>query len=447
MLLVEVLRIGSLAVSRDDIWAFLGIVVCMGIHRLPRIPNYWSSESLLGVPQVQKSMSLNRFWSIWSNLHVVDNATLSPGDGLSAKIQPVLDVLGRTFYTNYSPGQEVCIDEAMVKYKGQVKKGKVKMPRKPIKQGFKIWCCCCACCGYLCTFELYEGKPTDACTGEKKTEKGLTMRVVKDLLSSYAGLNHVVYMDNFFTSGPLVDALLLDQIYTVGTIKQRACGYPSELKDLKLDVGDYAVRSVGETCYYAFQDRKLVSFVSNVFPETMQGKVARLPPDGKVLRYKHVPPVLPAYNKYMGAVDRLSQVRKTYGFDRKSRRYWIRPFFTFFDYAVNNAHVLYKHQCASHGIRKPMELLRFRLDLARLLMRDTRCRKRVHENTDSSSMGCPCELVRVGDMRPSLARGRCYHCTRLPKSGHKVRSTSLGCSNCRVRLCKIPCFAEFHAGR
>ena len=45
-------------VSRDDIWAFLGIVVCMGIHRLPRIPNYWSSESLLGVPQVQKSMSL-----------------------------------------------------------------------------------------------------------------------------------------------------------------------------------------------------------------------------------------------------------------------------------------------------------------------------------------------------------------------------------------------------
>ena len=27
-------------------------------------------------------------------------------------------------------------------------------------------------------------------------------------------------------------------------------------------------------------------------------------------------PLLPAYNKYMGGVDRLSQVRKTYGFEQ-----------------------------------------------------------------------------------------------------------------------------------
>ena len=25
--------------------------------------------------------------------------------------------------------------------------------------------------------------------------------------------------------------------------------------------------------------------------------------------------------------------------------YWIRPFMTFFDYAVNNAFILYKHNC------------------------------------------------------------------------------------------------------
>ena len=99
-------------------------------------------------------MPLKRFWSIWSNIHVVDNSTLSPGDGLVAKIKPVLDVLEESFFINYSPSQELCVDEAMVKYKGKVSKGKVKMPKKPIKNGFKIWCCCCSCCGYLCTFQV-----------------------------------------------------------------------------------------------------------------------------------------------------------------------------------------------------------------------------------------------------------------------------------------------------
>ena len=100
---------------------------------------------------------------------------------------------------------------------------------------------------------------------------------------------------------------------------------------------------VNETCYYVFHDRKVVSLVSNVFPEHMEDKVPRVQKEG-VLRYQSVPPVLPAYNKFMGGVDRLSQLRKTYGYDRKSKRYWLRPFFQFLDYAVDNAFILYKHQ-------------------------------------------------------------------------------------------------------
>ena len=115
----------------------------MGIYisPKPRISHYWSSDSLLGVTDVRECMSLSRFWAIWSNVHVVDNSTLSPGDGLVAKIKPVLDVLSDTFMMNYSPAQELSVDEAMIKYKGRVRKGKVKMPKKPIKEWFKVWCC------------------------------------------------------------------------------------------------------------------------------------------------------------------------------------------------------------------------------------------------------------------------------------------------------------------
>jgi hypothetical protein len=33
--------------------------------------------------------------------------------------------------------------------------------------------------------------------------------------------------------------------------------------------GEYAVEKDGDTLYYAFNDRRVVSFVSNAFPESM----------------------------------------------------------------------------------------------------------------------------------------------------------------------------------
>ena len=59
-------------VTTEEVWAFLGIIVVMGIHRLPEIDNYWSSDPLLGVESVKKCMSRNRFWAIRGNIHLVD---------------------------------------------------------------------------------------------------------------------------------------------------------------------------------------------------------------------------------------------------------------------------------------------------------------------------------------------------------------------------------------
>ena len=71
----------------------------------------------------------------------------------------------------------------------------------------------------------------------------------------------------------------------------------------------------------------------------------------------------PAYNKYMRAVDITDQIRKTYGFDRKSRCSWIRLFYTCKDFSINNAHILYKHNCKKSLI-KPKDQHAFRLELA-----------------------------------------------------------------------------------
>ena len=120
-------------------------------------------------------------------MHVVDNAQIT-SSGLTNKIKPVLDVLERTFFLNHCPGQELSVDEAMIKYKGHAR-GKVRMPKKPVKKIFKVWCCCCSCCGYLCTFQVYEGRPMDPGSGKSVTEKGMVSRVVKDSTLLFSGSN------------------------------------------------------------------------------------------------------------------------------------------------------------------------------------------------------------------------------------------------------------------
>ena len=83
---------------------------------------------------------------------------------------------------------------------------------------------------------------------------------------------------------------------------------------------------------------------------------------------------------FMGGVDRTDQLRKMYGFDRKSRRFWLRLFFQLFDYAINNAHTLYKHSCKRYDVR-PKDLLTFRLELVHLLLEEVGLPKGVRQSS------------------------------------------------------------------
>ena len=177
--------------STAEIWTFLDITILMCIKRLPSIKLYWSGDALVSVPTLIRFMSRLRFWALWHNLHVIGGKRPAK-EGVSNKIKTDLDTLSRTFLECYSPAQELSVDESMIKYKGYVG-DKVCMPRKPVKQGFKVWCCSCSCCGYLCTFQIYRGAPTNPVTGEKTQEKGLAKRVVGDLVAPFTGVNHVVY--------------------------------------------------------------------------------------------------------------------------------------------------------------------------------------------------------------------------------------------------------------
>ena len=74
-------------------------------------------------------------------------------------------------------------------------------------------------------------------------------------MEPFYGESHVVYMDNFYTSGhPLIHELAKHETYVVGKIKQSAAGFPSELTGVKLAKGEYIAKTVNSVCYFVFHD-------------------------------------------------------------------------------------------------------------------------------------------------------------------------------------------------
>jgi len=56
-----------------EIKAFLGFVILMSVHCVPRLNNIWSSDWILSVPALAKIFPRNWFWKLWTNLHLANN--------------------------------------------------------------------------------------------------------------------------------------------------------------------------------------------------------------------------------------------------------------------------------------------------------------------------------------------------------------------------------------
>ena len=67
----------------------------------------------------------------------------------------------------------------------------------------------------------------------------MVCRVVKYLVGPFEGFNHVVYMNNSFTSGPPVEDLAKIKIYAAGIGQTSKC-FPENPRGLNHSKGSYA---------------------------------------------------------------------------------------------------------------------------------------------------------------------------------------------------------------
>lgn len=412
--------------------SFLGMMIAMGVKRMPSLRDYWSSNILLGCPEIVSNWPYQQFRALLSNLHFNDNSTAvprgEPGFDKCHKIRPILEKVAKNCLTKYHPNRELSIDEAMVGFKGRSSL-KQYLPMKPTKRGFKVWCICESTSGYMLNFNVYCGK------GDGHPELGLGEKVVVQLSQHYLDGGYCLFFDNYFSSVKLAEELLKRNTYMCATTRPNRKEFPPDLSKSNLNVGEHvSVLLKDDTVQAAvWRDKKNVSFINTFYDFASTVSVKRKQKDGSILNVDCLPCVK-GYNKFMGGVDLADQKRKTLSCSRKSSKWYFRLFWFAVDICIVNAFIL--EQLSPHHPKRTQK--EFRIELAAALINLHSARKRKGRPRISN---IPLRLTERHFGMNCKSRRRCVVCGQR---GSKQKRVNYECPNCDVGLCPGECFMIYH---
>ena len=138
--------------NADEMKAYLGFNILMGMNRLPELYDYWSLDECFHYFPIASRITRKRFLEIQCFLHFVDNSTIvphgEPAFDRLARVRPVITAVHDTFLANYRPHRDNAIAEAIIKFKGRSSM-KQYIPLKPTKHGFKVWVRADGVTGYM----------------------------------------------------------------------------------------------------------------------------------------------------------------------------------------------------------------------------------------------------------------------------------------------------------
>nr|CAI5851117.1 unnamed protein product [Callosobruchus analis] len=311
------------------------------------------------------------------------------------------------------------------------------MPMKPVKRGYKVWCLADSQTGYICKFDIYTGKSADA----EKGSYGLGEKVVIKLTTSLKNQKCLVAFDNFFTSVPLMEKLLNDGIFAVGTVRTNRKNLLHIYKDkTKMQRGQFMFETKGKLSAVKWMDSKCVHVLSNYFCPKETATVLRRNKTGQ-RETVHCPKAIAEYNKIMGGVDKFDQLHERYAIGRRSTKWWHRILYYLVDMAIVNSFILMNTSKKRTG-----DQLTFRINLARQLVNGYSSKKRRNRPVfflpNKRAVPDEVHLSEVGKHLP--IQDATYKRCRLCSTKAQEKRTRFICSSCKVPLCIQHCFNRFH---
>ncbi|CAC5417683.1 unnamed protein product [Mytilus coruscus] len=231
-----------------------------------------------------------------------------PGHDRLHHVRTILEIVNKNCIDNYKPHQNTSLDEAMIAFRGRLG-FRQYLPAKPTKYGIKVWMRADSENGYCNEFDIYKGKTGDT----QNHELGLTSRVVVNLTRRLENKNHIVNIDNYFTSFDLFKILKGKKIYARGTVRSKRKNFPKALhaKCVK-NPGEKRVVQRGRITAYAWKDKKVIFFLSSAeYPTLDNLQVQRRQKNG-TQKIVPSPSVVQNYNVKMNGVDKADQTRTEY---------------------------------------------------------------------------------------------------------------------------------------
>ena len=432
----------------EEIRAFFGLSILMGVHPMHEYKDYWSGDSFLSVIGFQRVMTLNRYEKLSQYLHCNNSAARldkrDPRYHPIAKVAPVVDMARQNFKMFYRHSRDISIDEAMKGYKGRTEL-RMYMPNKPEKFGIKFWARCDGRTAYMSDFQLYSGKRDRT---PFQIQYGLGYRVVHEMTRDLVGLNHCVYFDRYFSSVGLLEHLLSDHIYACGTMMTNRKDAPPAMKMTKQQLkrrlpkrGDTMSFQKNNVTVTAWNDNNIVVVAHSCLSDPGEMVTCERQVGRQTLTVQQ-PHAIHRYNQHMNGVDVHDQLRKKYAASRASKKFWKYILWFVVDCCRVNAWIVYKLASTRQvGKRKRYVQKDFILELGKELVNEFSSRKRAAIRECGSPIDIDIQkrkITHTFERLPGKHR-RCKSCYKKERR----HETVFGCSTCNTHMCN-DCFRQLH---
>lgn len=311
-----------------ELKAFIGLLLLAGVNRshMEQLRELWSPQG--GRPIFCATMSLNRFKALLRYLRFDNKNTRAARrehDKLAA-FRDIWEMFIPTLRKHYIPGPDMTVDEQLVPFRGKCP-FRQYIPSKPAKYGIKVWWNCDAITSYPLKGEIYLGRQP----GEDR-QAGLGATVVKNTTGPWLRSGRNIVCDNFFTSVPLAEELLLEHTTIVGTMRKNKAEIPPEMQANNQ-------RPIGSSMFGFAGNLTIASYVPSKGKAVIM--LSTMHHDASTEGDAQKPEIVLHYNANKSGVDNMDHLATIFSCKRKTNRWPMVLFYNMLDVAGVAAFVIW----------------------------------------------------------------------------------------------------------
>ena len=415
-------------ISKEDILAFLGIRIYMGIHKYPVIDYYWNNSNIYK-NIIRSIMPKTYYFLLAKALHFpekeeknesessseYENSDTNINNGLDPrkKINLYLEKLSENFQKYYELGKNITIDESLVHFTGR-NSMKFYIPMKPHKWGFKIHLLCDSDSHYLYNMLFDPGKVGKDLLTMDDTYS-LTESIVLKLLECIKDADKKqrnLFFDGWYSSLRLMKKLTKMGYLNTTVLRANSKELPSKIK---LEGYDKAYND--EILIQKYEGKKTILFATNY-------KI-----DKEELRN--------IYNIKNRGVDTFDQYLEISSIQRRTKKWYKKILFFGVDAAIINSKILCEKKTG-----KSYTTVKFKEKLVEHIFR----MYNIYNNKNNNNN-------QINNNKSENNEIPCVFSFRLHNMGH-VKNIKRTCKKCHKKTpyicieCNIPlhpeCFTDFH---